>query len=165
MDDVYAMAGDLLARIGTYFAEQSVDLPDSRYIAPGDSQTIAYDGPSVQVCVDFVAPGQPGGDETGRADSFTYRRFAQFAVTVLRDTAVPDDAGNPPSTAAIQADAAANMLDVTTLHAALEHVRAGVLSRGGWAPQGTPVALLRTQAVGPAGSIMAAVGVIQAVID
>jgi hypothetical protein len=166
MGDVYAMAADLLARVGSYFAEQSVTLPGARYVAPGDSQTIAYDGESVQVCIDFVAPGQPGVDESGQpANTYSSRRYAQYAVTVLRDCALPDDGGNPPPTSAIQADATTNMADVTTLHAALEHVRAGVLSAGGWAPQGTPVTLLRTQAVGPAGAVMAAVGVIQAVLE
>lgn len=163
--DPYGMAADLLTRVAAYCAERSHDLPAQQYVAPGNSQTIAYDGPAVQVCVDYVSPGQPGLDQAGLAQAFLGRRYAQYAVTVLRECAAGDEAGNPPTAEQIQADAQANIADIAIVQAALESVRDGCRAAGGWAPRGSPVSVGRTQSVGPSGAVVAAVGVIQAEVS
>lgn len=173
MADVYTMATDLLDRVAAYFAEHSVTLPAVRYVAPGNSQAIAWDEDAdgvvrecVMVAVDFVSPGQPGADEGLVAGAMKHgtRRYAQFAVTVIRSAAIQDENGASPAPAVIQADGQANVRDVETLHRALEYVRAGSTAAGGWAERGTPVLIGRTQTFGPAGAACGVVGVIQAVI-
>lgn len=167
MADLYSMAVDLLARVAAYYAGQNVDLPAARYVAPGDSRTIAFDYPALQICVDYISPGQVGQDHASQPGGQKHhgRRYAQFAVTVLRECAAGDDMGNPPTPEQIQADAETNMRDLVLVQTALERVRDGCRTPGGWAPPGAPVAVGRTQPVGPAGTIIAAVGVIQAEVS
>lgn len=173
MADPYAMASDLLDRVAAYFAERSVALPAARFVAPGDSRTVAFDEDkdggvreSVMVVVDFVSPGQPGDDQQSAVRNIWQpQRYAQFVVTILRRCAVLDDDGNAPPVAAIEADGEINLRDLDTLHRALEHIRNGCMSADGWAPRGSTVTVGRTQTVGPAGASVAVVGVIQAVIS
>jgi hypothetical protein len=103
----------------------------------------------------------PGNEQTMRPGMWVAPSFAEFAVLILRRAAVEDENGVPPTPAAIQLDAEINHRDLRTLHAALGSVRddQGVDS---WAPQGTPVAVGRTQTVGPQGAAMAAIGLIAA---
>lgn len=173
MAEPYAMATDLLDRVADYFAERSVALPAARFVAPGDSRTVAFDEDkdggvreSVMVVVDFISPGQPGDDQQASPRNlFAPQRYAQFAVTILRRCAVLDDDGNAPPVAAIEADGQVNLRDLDTLHRALEHIRNGSAADGGWAPRGSSVAVGRTQTVGPAGASVAVIGVIQAVVS
>lgn len=173
MAEPYAMAVDLLDRTADFFAERSVSLPAARYVAPGDSRTVAFDEDtdggvreSVIVVADYISPGQPGDDQQASPrNTFAPQRYAQFAVTILRRCAVQDDNGVAPPPAAIQADAETNLTDLDTLHRALEHIRNGCLAADGWAPRGSTVTVGRTQTVGPAGASVAVVGVIQAVVS
>lgn len=159
----HAMAADLLERVVDHYADAGVDLPAARYVAPGGSQTIAYDYPAVQVCVDFISPGQPGNDLASQPQAFLGLHYAQFAVTVIREIAVVDDRGDPPTPDRIGADAQTHITDLTTLQSALERIRdTSRTAESGWAARGTPVAVGRTQSVGPQGGVVAAVGVIQA---
>jgi hypothetical protein len=167
------MAGDLLERVVDYFGQHSVPLPDAQYVAPGNSTTIAFDdGPdgslreAIAITVDFLAPGQPGADRTGQPQAvYAAIWYAQLSVLIVRRAAVMNDAGIAPKPSVIQDDAATNSRDLSTLTRALEHIRAGCLSPGGWAPAGSPVAVMRAQTVGPMGAAMAVVGSIQAAVD
>jgi hypothetical protein len=173
MASPYAMAEDLLDRVADFFAEQSADLPSIRYVAPGDSGTIAIDeDPSgcvrecVMVACDYVSPGQPGDDQQGAPRNLWQpQRYAQFGVTIVRRAAIQDDNGAAPTPAAIQADGETNLRDLDVLHRALEHIRNGCLAADGWAPRGSTVTVGRTQTVGPAGAAVFVVGVIQAAVS
>lgn len=169
MPDAYLMAADLLDRVGAYFAERSVPLPDVRYVAPGSAQTLAWDEDTdgtvrecVTVSLGYVAAGQPGAEAAPARGSVL--RYAEFGVTILRSAAIQEDGGGAPAPGVIQADGQINIRDTQTLHLALEHIRAGCLSVGGWAERGTTVAVGRTLPIGPMGAAVAAVGTIQAAI-
>ena len=103
--DAYTLAADLLSRVVAFFAAAGVGLPEQRYVAPGDSQTIAYDGEAVMVNLDYVSMGQPGADRSGAVTWPVLLRYAQYSVTVIRDAASLSDSGDPPAAGVIQADA------------------------------------------------------------
>jgi hypothetical protein len=153
-----------LDRVVAEFLATGVDLPAVRYLAPGDSVTIAYDGEALMVNLDWVGLGQPGGDRSGVPSWPNSLRAAQFAVSILREAASLTDTGEFPSPDAIAADAQTSMLDASTLQLALLAVRDGCQHPGGWLGPGTPVVIGRVQTVGPQGTVMAAVGTVQAVL-
>lgn len=172
MAEPYEMAGDLLDRVVDFFTEHAVPLPTVRYVAPGNSTTVAFDGDKdggvrecVMVAVDYISPGQPGADQNMRPPTFggwAPTSYAEFAVLILRRAAVQDDNGVAPTPETIQKDAQTNLADLRTLHAGLGHIRDSSLNGDGWAPRGSNVAVGRTQTVGPMGAAMAAVGLITA---
>lgn len=170
MADPYAMAGDLLDRVVDFFTERAVDLPAVRFVAPGNSSTVAFDDDAdgqlrecVMVAIDYLGPGQPGADQNMLVgNTWVPLTYAEFAVLILRRAVVQDDNGVSPTPEAIQKDAQTNHADLRTLHAALIHIRDSALAPDGWAPHGSPVAIGRTQTVGPQGAAMAALGLISA---
>jgi len=160
--DPFALATDLLARVVAYFATQAVALPASHYVTAGDSRTIAYDGESVMVNLDFVGEGQPGMERSTTPVQIGFtQRYVQYAVTILRICASMSDDGTPPTATALQADAQANIRDALVLHEALEDIRAKCNAPGGWVGVNMPMTVGRTSPVGPAGTMMAVVGSIQ----
>ncbi len=170
MPDPYTMAADLLTRVAVYFDAANVDLPAVRYVAPGNSSTVAFDNDPdgglrecVMVAVDYLSPGRPGADQTMQPGNlWAPLTYAEFVVLILRRAAVEDDQGVAPAPAVIQWDAQVNHRDLHTLHAALIGVRDTALAPDGWAPHGSPVTVGRTQTVGPQGAAMAALGIIAA---
>lgn len=160
----YAMAVDLLTRVSAYFDLAGVDAPKSRYVAPGDSGTIAYDGPAVMVNVDQLYQGQPGQDRSQQVVYPQLMYAARFSVTIVRAAATVDDQGNSPSAEAIQADAAANVADLWAIQLALADVKNQSQRPGGWVDIGVPVVLGAVLPVGPQGAAVAAVGSIHAAV-
>lgn len=161
MTDPYTLASDLLSRVVAFFAGAGIDLPESRYVAPGDSTTIAFDIPAVMVSLDWIALGQPGTDATGRPSWPSGLQYAQFAVTILRPVAGLDEDGDPPPVERISADGQTILTDAAVLLAALLAVRDGSQRDGGWVGPGMPQALGRVVTVGPQGTMAATVGTIQ----
>jgi hypothetical protein len=170
MADALAMAEDLLDRVVTQFTAAGVALPAARYLASGDSGTIAHDyegdpnddivREALMVNVDWVSPGQAGSDQAGNPAAVrTPIDWAQFAVTVVRAAVTLDADGNSPTVAAIQADGQTSIRDVHTLHRALR-----IVAGSDWVPKGAPVALGRTVTVGPTGRVFATVGTIQTAV-
>lgn len=159
----YVLAVDLRDRVAALFEAAGVDCPADRYVAPGDSATIAFDGPALMINVDWVALGQPGTEQTNRPAWPQMLQMAQFSVTLVRDAATMDDQGNPPSTDQIQADAQAQITDLITMQNALVEVRQScqAFDGSGWVGPGTPVVLGRVVPVGPMGAAMAVVGQVQ----
>jgi uncharacterized membrane protein (DUF4010 family) len=164
VNDPYAMATDLLARVAAYLDATDLDVPTSRYVAPGDSGTIAYDGPALMVTVDQVYEGQPGQDRSQQAVWPLLLHAARFSVTLLRSAATVDEQGNPPSPAAIQADAVLNIGDLWAIRLALVDVKNQSQKPGGWVDVSVPVVLGPVLPVGPMGAAVAAVGSIHASI-
>jgi hypothetical protein len=171
MADPYEMAATLLDRVVDFFTEHAVTLPAVRYVAPGNSTTVAFDDDTdggvrecVMVAIDYLTPGQPGNDQNMRPPMAGWMPtvYAEFAVLILRRAAVANDHGVAPTPETIQKDAQTNLQDLRTLHAALGHIRDSSLQPDGWAPRGSAVAVGRTQTVGPMGAAMAAVGLITA---
>lgn len=164
--DLFALATDLLDRVVVSFAVAGVVLPPTRYVAPGDAATVAYDTEAVLVTVDWVGPGQPGADRAGVPwVPSGGLRYAQLSVTVLRAAAVVDGSGDPPPPDAISADAQVQVTDLLVLAEALEAVRDSARTTGGWVGAGAPVALGRVRPVGPQGTLMGVTGSVQAVLS
>src|SRR5205823_13484838 len=114
--------------------------------------------------LDLISAGQPGADRNLQPAYPTLMRYAQFAVTILREAAAMDEHGNPPALDAIQANAQTNIIDAVTLQRALEDVVAGCQGPAGWVGPRTPVSIGRTAPVGPQGAVMAVVGQIQVLL-
>lgn len=158
----YSLAVDLLARVVAYFETAAVALPEIRYVAPGDSNTIAYDESSLVVNLDWLGWGQPGVDRTASPQWPMVTRYGQWAVTILRTAVVQNEDGSFPDPTAIQADAAVSMTDAQTLQQALIQIRQDCQTAGGWVSPAVPVAAGRINAVGPQGGLIATVGTMQA---
>jgi hypothetical protein len=169
MADAQTMAADLLDRVAGFFDAHNVTLPAVRYLAPGNSSTVAFDDDAdgqprecVMVTVDWVQPGTPGGQTVLTPGWAMPLAQAEFAILILRRAAVMDDQGVAPSPTRIEADAATNHTDLQTLHRALLAIRDSSLTADGWAPRGSTPVVGRVQTVGPQGAVMACVGLIVA---
>jgi hypothetical protein len=163
MSDPWGLAEDLKNRVATQLDALATDdwtTPAARYVAPGDSTTIAYDEPAVMVSLDQLYEGQPGQDRSQQPTYPTMMLSARYSVTIAREAAVQNDDGTAPSTDRIQADAQTLITDMAMIRQVLVNIKAESQRGGGWVGPGVPVALGAVVPVGPQGGLMAAVGVI-----
>jgi hypothetical protein len=159
--DAYGLAQDLLLRVAAELTTLGVAVPESQYVAPGDSAAIAFDESALMVTVDFVGVGQPASERSTVPAWPQITLFAQFSVTLLRDAAVMDDQGTPPTPEQIETDAKAQIGDQIAMQQALVTIRQDCQQPGGWVGPGAPIVIGRAQPVGPMGAAMAVVGQIQ----
>lgn len=115
MADIYQLGQDLLAAVVDYFADESVDLPERRYVTIG---TPALDCEQVTVSVPQLFSGLPGASYVGPVQHGTTSSI-EFAVSVVRCALTQDDNGNPPTVEDLQAEAQAFLADADTLRAAM----------------------------------------------
>lgn len=129
-----ADAEKILAAFATALTARGVELPDRRYVAPG--QINAWDGEQLVVNLQSIDQGQPGRPFGGTYIPAALNFTAQFAVSIVREipalygegpltTMVPtalelDDAGQGSLT-----DGAALILAATDIYAASIHGTAG----------------------------------------
>jgi hypothetical protein len=158
--DVPGTASIILAGVVNHFAASRVELPDRRFIAPGDTRAVAWDCESVTVTCGGILWGQgPGvsasvGRGTGNPVSVG-ARYAVFAVQIVRSTAdVEHDGEDPPPPPALTKAGLAMMVDMGLLSQALVELagKNGPLSRAGMATAGDVVPL------GPSGMFAATEG-------
>lgn len=158
MVDVYAMAGRLLALVEEHFTSASVDLPPTRYVAPGG--VVAYDEEQLTVHVSNLFPGQPPTAGAAVTDPALTLQSAEFRVTIIRDTPIVDDSGNPPSVDALQASAQEHLNDMRTMMAALEAIRASYQ----FVTYNIPFSILGVAPYGPEGGVVGTIGTIQVLL-
>ena len=113
----HGTATDVLEAVRAVFAAAGVDLPDRQYAASAAVGSIAWDCAQLVVGVGRIFPGIPGAEFTGQ-DLAGCRgpRVQSMAVVLLRCVPVPDEEGEPPTSAELDTSAAELLADADLLH-------------------------------------------------
>lgn len=119
------------------------------YVAPGDA--IAFDSPGLIVNLVSIRQGSPGQPVTTWQHFQAATSFADYAVTILRNSSVVSNSGIP-TPVEISQDAYTNHLDCSALWSAMLAVEASYE----WAGAGVPVVLVGCDPLGAQGGLMAA---------
>lgn len=142
MADIYQLGQDLLAAVVDHFTDETIDLPERRYVTIGAP---AIDCEQVVVSVSQFFSGLPGAAYVGPLVPGV-TSSVEFAVSVVRCVATPDDRGNPPTVEDLATDAQALLADADTLRAAMF-----IAKKDGVFDNCNDIVIAETTAVGPEG--------------
>ncbi len=152
------IAQTILKAIVAHFATaQGVALPVRRIIAPGTSQSIAWDAEQLVVSLTGIglgsAPTQPAfAQRTGNPISAAGMRHAIFAIQLVRCVPESKDTSRPPDAAVITAAGLAFMRDAGLLSQALVEATTPVAALLGGFGSVEPGAI---HTIGPGGGMAA----------
>ncbi|MDN5919191.1 MAG: hypothetical protein L0I76_29545 [Pseudonocardia sp.] len=109
MIDAAAPAVRLLVAVVAHFDDHDWDLPERRYIAAGQQQTLAVDDEHLCVSLIGMTPGASdattkGGGYPSKGASAAIVARAAYMLRLMRCVAVIDDDGCPPPAEQIHAD-------------------------------------------------------------
>lgn len=153
-----AAAGELV--LSTYVTELEalgLTVPGRRYVSSGSgAQGVAWDGEQVNVALQAIHQGQPGGVDPRTQYPGAALLFAQWAVLVLRKEPIfkPNPQGRVavPSAAALDKAAQTNLNDV----AALTTIAIQVHATGTFQPVGVGQAIDEVVPMGPEAGLVGA---------
>ena len=156
VDDLYAMAGDLLARVVTSLTAQGVVLPLLQYVAP--AQLVAYDDEQLTVNIPQLLNGRPGtGNASQQQDSWSSEHCVEFQISLTRMTPGLTEQGNMPLIADLVASSAQHAKDMQAVYRAMMDIRFAGL----WVDNQRPFAILGVRAYGPEGYMVGSIGTLQ----
>lgn len=143
MADIYQLGSDLLDAVEDHFAvAPAISLPERSYVTIG---TPAIDCEQVVVSVPQFFTGLPGAAYVGPLVPGV-TSAVEFAVSIIRCVANMDERGNPPTVAAMQADAQALLADADRLRAAMF-----IAKKNGVFEDCNDLVIAETVAIGPEG--------------
>lgn len=118
IDDLWKLAGEILAKVVLVYAREGIDLPERQYIALA---TPAQDCEQVTVAWQQAYIGPPG-DEASTPQQCESPRSAVFQVVITRCIPVVDDRNRAPVPADISKASAVLMRDAWLLLTSIKEV-------------------------------------------